>query len=365
MATPLHQALSEELEKIAANYEAQFAGQSRATRNLDELDAIAKQTRELVARIESIPEAVRPPEMQRLHETAKNNLELYKRERELIEQAKNAPPEMEEFAPLAASANFVFAQYQRHFAGHPRASRDLALLDEMIADLERIAKAMKLVVLKTNNQSFRGDMELVENNREMYKRERVEIEKAQNEGTPDERASLLAELANGQFRLYQTHFAGRSRATRRPALLVRMIGQLKQIQDKMRKLKVGGLKSEANDRNIGIVTDQVKMYENELDEIRKVRKSNSFEDLMGFLGGAANEAFAEYRKDFEGKDRKTRDLQLLSDICDRLGEVRRQMEELSRTGPNENNDRNLDIVNSQLSGFEREWEMIKQTQEGT
>ena len=29
-----------ELDKIAARYEAQFAGQSRATRNLDELDAL-------------------------------------------------------------------------------------------------------------------------------------------------------------------------------------------------------------------------------------------------------------------------------------------------------------------------------------
>src|SRR5262249_8170700 len=154
--------------------------------------------------------------------------------------------------------------------------------------------------------------------------ERGEIDKAQTEGTAEERASLLAELANGQFRHYQTHFAGRSRATRRPALLVRLIGQLKQIQDKMRKLKVGGLKSEPNDRNIGIVTEQIKMYENELDEIRKVRKSTPFDDLMGFLGGAANEQFAEYRKDFESKDRKTRDLQVLSDICDRLGEVRRQ-----------------------------------------
>ena len=85
---------------------------------------------------------------------------------------------------------------------------------------------------------------------------------------------------------------------------------------------------------------------------------------MGMLGGAANDAFGEYRKDFEGKDRKTRDLQLLSDICDRLGEIRRQMDELSRTGPNENNDRNLEIVNAQLLGFESEWEQMKKIQEG-
>lgn len=364
MATPLSQALSEELDRIAANYEAQFAGQSRTTRNLDELDAIAAQTRELVKRIESVPEAARPPEMQKIHQTATANLDLYKRERELIIQAKEAPPEMEEFAPLAAGANFVFAIYTRHYAGHPRASRDVSQLDEMVTELDRICKTMKAIVLKTNNASFRKDMELVENNREMYKRERLEIDKATTEGTADERASILAELANAQFKNYQTHFAGRSRVTRRPALLVRMIAQLKQVQDKMRKLKVGGLKNEHNDRNIGIVTDQIAMFENELVEIRKVRKETSMPDLMGMLGGAANEAFAEYRKDFEGKDRRSRDLQLLSDICDRLGEIRRQMDELSRTGPNENNDRNLEIVNAQLMGFENEWEQMKKVQEG-
>lgn len=364
MATPLAKSLSEELERISANYEAQFAGQSRASRNLDELDSIVQQTRELVNRIESVPEAVRPPELQRLHETARANVELYKRERELIVQAKNAPPEMEDFAPLAAGANFVFALYARHFAGHPRASRDLGLLDEMVGELERIAKGMKAIVLKTNDPSFRKDLELVETSRDMYKRERTEIEKAQVDGTPEERASLLAELANVQFRNYQTHFAGRSRPTRRPALLVRMVAQLKQVQDRMRKLKIAGLKSEHNDRNIGIVTEQITMFENELGEIRKVRKDTSLPDLMGLLGGAANDAFTEYRKDFEGKDRKTRDILALSDICDRLGEIRRQMDELARTGPNENNDRNLEIVNAQLQGFEREWEMVKKVQEG-
>jgi hypothetical protein len=364
MATPLEKSLSEELERISANYEAQFAGQSRTTRNLDELDAIVQRTRELVSRIDSVPEAVRPPELQRLHETAQANLELYKRERELIVQARNAPPEMDDFAPLAAGANFVFALYARHFAGHPRASRDVGLLDEMTSELERIGKGMKAIVLQTTDPSFRKDLELVESSREMYKRERTEIEKAQADGTPEERASLLAELANGQFRNYQTHFAGRSRGTRRPALLVRMVAQLKQIQDRMRKLKVAGLKTEHNDRNIGIVTDQIAMFENELAEIRKVRKDTTLPDLMGLLGGAANESFAEYRKDFEGKDRKTRDMLVLSDICDRLGEIRRQMDELSRTGPNENNDRNLEIVNAQLQGFEREWEMVKKVQEG-
>ena len=61
---------------------------------------------------------------------------------------------------------------------------------------------------------------------ETYRTENKEIEKARKTGTDEERASILAEVANGQFRIYQMHFAGKSRATRRPALLVRVIEQL-------------------------------------------------------------------------------------------------------------------------------------------
>jgi len=363
MATPLANTLSDELDRIAANYEAQFSGQSRATRNLDELDSIIDRTRELVARIDSIPEAARPRELQKLRETAATNLDLYKRERELIVQAKNAPAELEEFAPFAASANFVFARYVRHFAGQNRGTRDLGGLAEMISDLERVRNAMRPIVSKTKDGSFTRDLELVENNLKMYERERGEIQKAQKEGTSDDRAGLYAELANGQFRLYQAHFAGRSRATRRPTLLVRMIDQLKEIQKQMRALKSSGLKSESNDRNIGIVDGQIETFASELAEIRKVRKETKLDDLMGLLGGSANEEFAAYRENFEGKNRATRDLVELSDLCDRVGEIRRQMEELAKTGTNDVNDRNLEIVTAQLQSFEREWELVKQTQE--
>jgi len=363
MATPLAQTLAEELDRIAANYEAQFAGQNRATRNLDEMDAITARTRELVARIDSIPDAVRPPEVQKLRATAQENLELYKREREMIVQAKNAPPELDQFAPLATSANLVFARYVRHFAGQSRNTRDLGIMGELIAELEGVRDGMKEVVKKTRSNEFKQDLDLVESNIEMYRKEREHILKARLEGTADEQGSVLAELANQQFRLYQTHFAGRSRGARRPALLVRMIDQLKDVQARMKKLqKSGGLTNDHNEKNIEIVRGQLEMFENELGEIRKVRKETALGDLMGMLGGSANECFDEYRKDFEGKDRGTRDMQLLSDLCDRLGELRRQMLDLQKTGPNASNDQNLEIVTSQLTNFEREWDLIRQVQ---
>lgn len=363
MATPLAQTLAAELDRIAANYEAQFAGQSRATRNLDEIDSIAAQTRELLARIDSIPDAVRPPEVQKLRQTVQENLELYKREREMILQAKNAPAELEQFAPLATAANLAFARYTRHFAGQSRNTRDLGLLGELVAELEGVRDAMKDVLRKSHAKELKADLELVESNIAMYRKEREHILAARLEGTPDEQGSVLAELANQQFRLYQTHFAGRSRGTRRPALLVRMIDQLKDVQARMKKLqKSGGLTNDHNEKNIEIVQGQLEMFETELGEIRKVRKETALGDLMGMLGGAANEEFDAYRKDYEGKDRASRDLQALSDLCDRLGEIRRQMADLQKTGPNASNDQNLEIVTAQMTNFEREWDLIRQVQ---
>jgi hypothetical protein len=364
MATPLVQSLGAELDSIAANYEAQFAGQSRATRNLDELDSIVARTKEVLQRLEAIPSAARSKDLQELVEIAQKNLAMYAQERELIVRAKQSGPELEEFAPLATSANLIFARYARHYAGQSRSTRDLAQLEEMHAELAKIHTGMKAVLLKARAKGpLEGDVKLVGETLEMYKGEIKEIAAAQQRGTPEEQASLLATLANAQFRLYQVHFAGRGRATRRPALLVRMIESLEGIQKRMKKLASTGLKSESNDKNVEIVQSQLDMFRQELGAIRAAKKEASITDLMGMLGGAANEVFGEYEKDFAGKDRRTRDLQLLSDICDRLGEIRRQMIDLERAEANEMNERNLEIVTQQLQSFEAEWERVKEAQE--
>ena len=115
---------------------------------------------------------------------------------------------------------------------------------------------------------------------------------------------------------------------------------------------------ETNKKNIGIVESQLGTYRAELAEIRKARQGAPFADLMGMLGGAANELFDEYRKNFSGQDRKTRDLELLSRICDDLGDIRKQMNDLARAESNDMNAQNLAIVVSQLTQFEEEWEAI-------
>ncbi len=358
MNTP-QKKLSEELDRIAARYESQFAGMPRGSRNLDELDAILTETKSVLARIESIPTAVRPPEMNELAETARQNVAIYERERKLISDAAGSAPEMEHFATLATSANFVFARYRRHFAGKSRATRDLGLLEEMVEDLETIEKGMAEIVKTSKNKTeLSRDLDLVRRTLETYRSETGEIEKARTMGTTEERASALAEVANGQFRIYQMHFAGKSRSTRRPALLQRVLDQLAVALTEMRALKKGGLATGHNDGNIEIVERQLETYKAELGEVRAARKGIAFGELLGMLGGAANSVFDDFRKDFAGQDRKTRDIEKLSAMCDELGDVRRQMLDVGRAEQSASNDSNIDIVSSQLASFEQEYEQI-------
>ncbi len=359
MATPTA-SFAQELDRIAARYESQFAGQSRASRNIDEIDAIIADTEGVLKRVTSIPAAAAPKGVAELAETARQNIILYKNERQMILQAKNSPPEAEAFAPLAASANLVFARWHRNFAGQSRGTRDLALLDEMTTDLDAIREDMEAVIADTKQPAFKADLDLVQNTLKMYATERAAIVTAQKEGSLDDQAGLLALRANAQFKLYQDHFAGQSRSTRRPALLMRMISQLETIQDEMRSLADAGLAEGSNTGNIDIVARQLTMFRTELVEVRKARQGTKLADLMGMLGGNANEVMSEYQEVFAGKDRNTRDLTLLSKICEHLGEIRRQMADLGRAEANASNVGNLEIVTQQLTLFEREYEMIEQ-----
>lgn len=360
MAT-LVENLGKELEQIDREYAAEFAGQSRLTRDLDLLDRIIKRAQSVVERVSAIPVAAQGPDLARLKEAATQNLELYKAERGAIVRAQETGPVFEQFASEATSANFVFARYGRHFAGKDRASRDVALLGELTEELKQIDKRMTALIDEADRKSaadFEKDRKIVRENLVQYQKEIDLIEKAYDTGTPEEQASTLATLANNQFAVYQVHFAGEARVSRRPALMMRVVTTLKRVRDRMKALKDGGLTVEFNDKNMGIVEDRLGVYETELAEIRKIRQATPMTDIMGELGGAANKLFDEYRKEFADKARAQADSERLGNICDKLGEIRRQMMEMSWAEDNEMNTRNLEIVTEQLVMFEGEYEAV-------
>lgn len=362
MATNLIDNLRRDLDLITSTYEADFSGQSRATRDVAQIDGLIKRLRDLVSRANGIPAAVQGPELIALRDDAQSALSLYETERVAILKAKEAGPIFDEFAVEATDANFVFARYARHFAGQNRSTRDVALLAEMLEELKGVQKRMSALLEEKNVADFGSDLDVVKAAVTQYTNELKEIDKAQKSGSAEEQAGLLATLANDQFAVYQTHFAGQARISRRPALLMRVIDSLKSIKSRMEALKLGGFSADYHDKNIGIVQERLAVYETELGEIRKARQGTALPDIMGNLGNAANEIFEEYRKGYADKSRAQVDYAKLGQICDRLGEVKRQMRDLSRAEQNEMNEKNLEIVVSQLSLFESEYEEVGKAQ---
>lgn len=361
MTTP-EKKLSEELERIAARYESQFAGMPRSSRNVDELDTIVAETKSLLKRVESVPEAVRSAEMSSLAATARQNIALYERERTLIGEASRVGPEFERFATLASSANFVFARYRRHFAGQSRTTRDLGRLGEMVGELEGIEKGMADIVATSKQSELARDLNLVRRALKSYGRRSATSRRRARWAHPRSRRASWRSSPTTSFG--STRITSLESHARRgaPALLTRILGQLDAIHASMRALQKGGLRSDSNDANIGIVERQRETYAKELDEVRAARKGIALSDLLAMLGGAANDVFEAFRNEFAGKDRKTRDAARLSSLCDELGDIREQMLALGRAEPSATNDTNIDIVTTQLTAFEAEHEQILQAQ---
>jgi hypothetical protein len=353
-------ALQEELADIARQYETHFAGQSRATRSLPLLDR-------LVGRLDALRERVagagHGPAGDELRSTIEDSLRVYRGEREAIVTAQEAGPDFEAAAELASFANQVFGRYQRHFAGQSRNTRDLGLLREMIADLASTREGMERLRAAGRGKLIGDDLGLVERTLGMYQAEIGEIEKAQDTGSLDDKANLLAGLANSQFQAYHTHFSGRARLGRRPQLLERVIAALRDLELRMASLEDAGLKADFNAQNAQIVRKNRERYENELSHIRLARQEAGLEELLGHLGDEANEIFDEYGKTFAGKDRATVDLAALGGLCDRLGEIARQMRDLLRAVPSDTGRQNLEVVLGQLSMFETEWVAVHRRQQ--
>lgn len=359
MASPALESLKQQIDDLSSEYGARFAGHSRVTREVAEIDALLARAKDVVQRLEALPKSAKDEAYDVVLETAKANVELFSGERDAIRAAKAAGPAMLEFAQLGAQANLVFARYRRHFAGKPRPTRDVGLLAEMIEDLTKIQTRMRSLSVGKDEASVQQDLQVVSENLKMYVQERQEIANARSSGMAEERADMLADAANTQFQVYQDHFANLARVTRRPELLQRVIESLKQIQQAMQAVKREGHNSPTNDRNMEIVQANLEMYDRELKEIRKSRAGVKLADLMGNLGGAANDVMNEYQEHFAGKDRGTRDLDQLGRMCDRLGEILRQMQALGRAEKNEMNLRNMSITSDNLVMLENEYEQIR------
>lgn len=354
--------LRQQAQEIYQEYGARFAGKPRATRDLDALDSIVSRLEDLVKEARSLRNGGKNPALSSFIEQAVENLETYDKERDQIAKVQQQGPLVVEGSTLATWANLLFGQYFRHFAGKPRATRDLGLLNEIISGLEVIESQMRTLAGGSSVESVAADLETVQKNLEVYREERGNILSARQNGTLEEQASYLAMVANEQFGIYNFHFAGRPRVSRRPELLHRVISTLQATRDSMQGLADQGFGSQQNRNNINLIDNQLETYRSELDQVQEARRSTAPEQLVGQLGSAANWAMGQYGENFAGKDRATRDLEMLSRICDELLNTGRQMRELQADVDSEANEKNLHIVLDNLMLYQMEYEEIQKVQ---
>ena len=365
MNSTLLQALDDRLEAVHEQYNLHYAGQMRITRSQRMISLLLEETGSIELQLQQIEANGQSSERQTLLDRCEERKTLYKNELEaIVEAVAEVGPLGVEAAILGTRANFIFHRYRRHFAGKARSTRDIGCLLEMIADLEAIRSEMKRLQGSVQLDSLGRDIEVVDDYHGLLTGERSEFQGARDAGTLEERSGILAEVANGQFQLYEVHFAGLSRVSRRPELLERMIGQLQVVLARMEGLEQVGLHDENNRGNIATVTERVEMWRTEIEKIREVREQTTLLSMAETLNDDAEAVLGLYNEHFAGQDRNSRNPDLLSGLCDRMGEAERQMESVGRAQRLSNNEYNLSMVRDAMTMLENEWQEITGVNDG-
>jgi hypothetical protein len=342
------------IQDVTGRYTALFAGQPRITRDARVLDQLVRDLEAMRPDLLGLPGT----EREELTKTVTESVELYRKEAVSVRAAQSGGPEALAAHRLASWAYLTFARYRHHYAGQSRGTRDLALMGEMVADLEQLQVQMAAQQKRQESDELTQASNLLGEQLGLYREERKAIAQVRSDGDLAEQSDRYAALANGQMSLYGDQFAGKQRLSRRPMLLERIIDSLRQIGERMQALVTQGHKHENNQKNIGIVQERVRAYRKELEEIQKARASTDFPSLINALGAAANEVFKEYGEHFAGKDRATRELPRLAKLLDSLFDIGRQMDDLEQVRHDETNARNLQIVLDNLRMYDREFTNI-------
>ena len=253
--------------------------------------------------------------------------------------------------------------YERHFAGQSRFSRPDTLMVHIQDRLLACRDAMRALEAE-DEQAQQEQLHGVDGHLELIAGERREIERLRSDLEPEQLESLMAEIANGWFRWYQVHFASKTRVSRRGEVLELMIAGLEAIASAFAELATKRYGTETLDDNIRVVDERLALYRAELETIREAVELAHPRDRIGALGADANDVMALYREHFAGQDRKTRDLSLIRELCDRLYFTGLEMEDLEEAfgGSHPDNLKNLQIVRKTLTTYHDEYRKIRDVQ---
>ena len=352
------EALERRLDSIHRQYDQHFAGQARVTRDPSILDSMLAELSGLETELASATPGERAPLQERITERRA----LYSNEAKAIRETQQDPRALDTHR-VQSWVEITRWRYQMFFAGQSRGSRDLALLAEMTEDLARAERDFA-DLSQTSGDAADVQRSSVRDQLVVYGREREAIAQARSDASVESRASGMAQLANSCFATYRGRFAGKSRLSRRPALMERVVESLLVAETSLAGLVNSSEAPDNVESNLNIIRTNLKQYRNELDAIRTAKTEASIGALIEALANGANELFAEYQEKFAGESRKTRDRDVLEQIIEGLYDIARQMDELQRLGDLQANTQNLRIVLDRLRIYLREDGLILEAQKG-
>ncbi|MEO0600644.1 MAG: hypothetical protein AAF211_04355 [Myxococcota bacterium] len=337
------------LDRLQDQYRTQFAGRARVSRDPDVMERMIDQLASVA------PQVAGKPELQKRWD---DNNALFRKEHQAIMDARAVPGALQAHR-LRQWAELCMGRYRRAFAGRNRNTRDLGLLEDIRTVLAAHRERIAALHQEAESLGLEADLQRIDETLGLCRTEAGIIRQARTQGDHAEQGTRYANLANFQFRIYAAGFAQKSRLSRDPARLLRIVKELETIAAGMARLQAAGYASEANDRNFKLVTESIRAYKTEAQAIEETLKNAQVSERIGALANAANALFSEYREGFAGQERSTRDEDELDAIIERLWHIALQMDAIDQDEGDEINERNLRLVTDNLVLYAREWEAIR------
>lgn len=255
-------------------------------------------------------------------------------------------------AEIREASDKLHAEYRRNFAGLPRVTRDANLLRGIHEETVRL----RGLAPRKGTQL----QDILRDRAALYARELRAIEQQQSQSPFAPAAARVASDANATFDRYRRHFGGQSRWSRDLRLLKELTEELVLAESNF-KLVYESWNHGSVKRDLELVQDNIRLYTNEIQEIKASREGLDDEQKVSETASSANTLFAMYRAQFAGLPRLSRRPELLERLLESLREVEARMVATAAEGnTNQSLRDNMKLVRSQVEMWEQELPQIRQ-----
>lgn len=256
-------------------------------------------------------------------------------------------------AKLVRYADQLDHQYQTHFAGHPRFSRDPTLLRRMAAQARQYIGEHP-----GGKPSSDGRTRLI-NQIELYESEAKSIDTIQSSSSEDFLGHEYRSWLDLIFARYRRNFAARSRSDRPLNLLSGLKSEVVSLIEQLGKLSVRE-PSEVADEAMKVAHAHRDLFETEFEAIAVLRRDGDTSQRTSLLANDANRLFGDWSDFFSNKARLSRRIKRLGDMIEHLGWIDEQMALLESEGDPEGlNQKNRSICEQRLAFYQDEIEQIR------